>query len=103
MDFRTLALSLIMLPLLGGGSASVLEAGNSSGESENSIFRASGDRFRYPAKDYSEQSEGTPGGTLKVSVASDTGSLDLHLPPECGMTGADLVGQFGLSDDAVYA
>jgi peptide/nickel transport system substrate-binding protein len=67
-----------MLPLWGGVSASVLETGNSSGESEHSIYRASSERFRYPARDYSEQSEGTPGGTLKVSVASDTGSLDLH-------------------------
>jgi hypothetical protein len=74
MDFRRLALSLIMLPLLRGVSASVLEAGNSSGESENSIYRGSGDRFRFPARDYFEQSEGTPGGTLKASVESDTGS-----------------------------
>jgi hypothetical protein len=66
MDFSKFALSLIMLPLLGGIAAHVLEMGNSSGKSENSIYRASGDRFRYPARDYSERSEGTPGGTLEV-------------------------------------
>ena len=78
MNLQRLALSLFILPLLGGVLAGVLEAGTSSGESESSIYRASGDRFRYPARDYSEQSEGTPGGTLKVSGASDTGNLDLH-------------------------
>jgi peptide/nickel transport system substrate-binding protein len=32
----------------------------------------------YPASDYAEQSKGKPGGTLKVSVATDTASLDFH-------------------------
>jgi peptide/nickel transport system substrate-binding protein len=32
----------------------------------------------YPAGDYAEQAKGKPGGTLKVSVAADTGSLDFH-------------------------
>jgi ABC-type dipeptide/oligopeptide/nickel transport system ATPase subunit len=98
MDFQRLALSLIMLPLLGGVSASVSEAGNSSGESENSIYRASGDRFRYPARDYSEQSEGTPGGTLKVSVAADTGNLDLH---SISHTNSEWFGRI-LYDNLVY-
>jgi hypothetical protein len=70
MDFRKIALSLSTLPRLGGVSAGVLEAGNSSGESENSNYRASGDRFRYPARDYSEQSEGTSGGT-RIEKSSD--------------------------------
>ncbi|HEX6566587.1 MAG TPA: ABC transporter substrate-binding protein [Chthoniobacterales bacterium] len=87
-----------MLPLLGGGLASVLEAGNSGGESENSNYRASGDRFRYPARDYSEQSGGTPGGTLKVSVASDTGNLDLH---SISHTNAEWLGRI-LYDNLVY-
>jgi hypothetical protein len=69
MNFREIALSLISLPRLGGIPAGVLETGNSTGKSESSIYRASGDRFRYPARDYSEQSEGTPGGTLKVSAS----------------------------------
>jgi peptide/nickel transport system substrate-binding protein len=98
MNFLTFALSLITLPLLGGVSAGVLEAGNSSGESENSNYRASGDRFRYPARDYSEQSEGTPGGTLKVSVASDTGSLDLH---SISHTNAEWLGRI-LYDNLVF-
>jgi peptide/nickel transport system substrate-binding protein len=34
--------------------------------------------FVYPASDYYEQEPGKPGGTLKVSVALDTGSLDVH-------------------------
>jgi hypothetical protein len=60
-----------MLPLLGGMRAGVLEAGNSSG-SESSIYRASGGRFRYPARDYSEQSEGTPGATPRLWVTAGT-------------------------------
>lgn len=32
----------------------------------------------YPATSYYEQSPGKPGGTLRVSVAADTGSLDFH-------------------------
>lgn len=32
----------------------------------------------YPASDYFEQAPGRRGGTLRVSVALDTGSLDLH-------------------------
>jgi peptide/nickel transport system substrate-binding protein len=32
----------------------------------------------YPATDYYEQTPGKPGGTLRVSVATDTGSLDFH-------------------------
>lgn len=67
-----------MLPLLVGVSASVLEAGDSGGESENSDDRASGDRFRYPARGYSEQSEGTPGGTLKVAAASEVTFLCMN-------------------------
>jgi peptide/nickel transport system substrate-binding protein len=98
MDSRRFAASLIILPLWGGVLVSVLEAGDSSGESEHSIYRASSDRFRYPARDYSEQSEGTPGGTLKVSVASDTGSLDLH---SISHTNAEWLGRV-LYDNAVY-
>jgi peptide/nickel transport system substrate-binding protein len=75
MNFLTFALSLITLPLLGGVSAGVLEAGNSS-----------------------EQSEGTPGGTLKVSVASDTGSLDLH---SISHTNAEWLGRI-LYDNLVF-
>ncbi|HTJ91896.1 MAG TPA: ABC transporter substrate-binding protein [Pararobbsia sp.] len=32
----------------------------------------------YPATSYYEQTAGKPGGTLRVSVAADTGSLDFH-------------------------
>jgi peptide/nickel transport system substrate-binding protein len=35
-------------------------------------------KFIYPATDYAEQAKGIPGGTLKVSVATDALSLDLH-------------------------
>ncbi|MFC5694763.1 ABC transporter substrate-binding protein [Pseudomonas sp. GCM10022186] len=40
--------------------------------------QASGRDFIYPASDYFEQAPGKAGGTLRVSVAQDTGSLDLH-------------------------
>jgi peptide/nickel transport system substrate-binding protein len=52
----------------------------------------------YPATDYAEQAKGKPGGTLKVSVASDTGSLDLHA---ISHTNAQWLGRM-IYDNLVY-
>lgn len=34
--------------------------------------------LEYPASDYIEQTKGTPGGTLRVSVAADVGTFNIH-------------------------
>ena len=52
----------------------------------------------YPAEDYREQSRGRPGGTLKVSVAADTGTLDLHA---ISHTNAQWLGRL-IYDNLVY-
>lgn len=54
--------------------------------------------FIYPASDYFEQAPGKPGGTLKVSVALDTGSLDLHA---ISHTNAQWLGRL-IYDNLVY-
>ena len=54
--------------------------------------------FVYPASDYYEQAAGQSGGTLKVSVALDTGSLDLHA---ISHTNAQWLGRL-LYDNLVY-
>src|SRR6188768_1123565 len=53
---------------------------------------------RYSATDYFEQSPGKPGGILKVSVSSDTGTLDLHA---ISHTNAQWLGRL-LFDNLVY-
>ena len=52
----------------------------------------------YPATDYYEQSKGVSGGILKVSVALDTGSLDLHA---ISHTNAQWLGRM-IYDNLVY-
>lgn len=52
----------------------------------------------YPASDYFEQQPGKPGGTLHVSVASDTGSLDFHAISD---TNSQWLGRI-LYDNLVY-
>jgi peptide/nickel transport system substrate-binding protein len=52
----------------------------------------------YSATDYYEQSPGKAGGTLKVSVSSDTGSLDLHA---ISHTNAQWLGRL-IYDNLVY-
>jgi peptide/nickel transport system substrate-binding protein len=52
----------------------------------------------YPPADYRESQEGISGGTLKVSVASDTGSLDLHA---ISAANAQWIGRI-LYDNLVY-
>ncbi|CAD5108406.1 ABC transporter substrate-binding protein [Zestomonas carbonaria] len=54
--------------------------------------------FVYPASDYFEQAPGKRGGTLKVSVAMDTGSLDLHA---ISHTNAQWLGRL-IYDNLVY-
>lgn len=54
--------------------------------------------FIYPASDYFEQAPGKHGGTLKVSVALDTGSLDLHA---ISHTNAQWLGRL-IYDNLVY-
>lgn len=54
--------------------------------------------FIYPASDYFEPAPGKPGGTLKVSVALDTGSLDLHA---ISHTNAQWLGRL-IHDNLVY-
>ena len=61
-----------------GPDAPGASASASSSSSSPSKDAAGYDTGIYPAGDYSEQAKGKPGGTLKVSVASDTGSLDFH-------------------------
>jgi peptide/nickel transport system substrate-binding protein len=52
----------------------------------------------YPATDYYEPSPGKPGGTLRVSVASDPGSLDFHAISD---TNSQWLGRI-LYDNLVY-
>ncbi len=54
--------------------------------------------FVYPASDYFEQVPGKPGGVLKMSVALDTGSLDLH---SISHTNAQWLGRL-IYDNLVY-
>ncbi|MGE8499778.1 MAG: ABC transporter substrate-binding protein [Pseudomonas sp.] len=54
--------------------------------------------FIYPASDYFKQAPGKSGGTLKVSVALDTGSLDLHA---ISHTNAQWLGRL-IYDNLVY-
>lgn len=59
---------------------------------------ASHNDFIYPASDYYEQAAGKSGGTLRVSVATDTNSLDLHA---ISHTNAQWLGRI-LYDNLVY-
>ena len=59
---------------------------------------ASHNDFIYPASDYYEQASGKSGGTLRVSVANDTNSLDLHA---ISHTNAQWLGRI-LYDNLVY-
>ena len=59
---------------------------------------APADKYTHPATDYAEQGKGIPGGTLRVAVASDTGSLDLHA---ISHTNAQWIGRI-LYDNLVY-
>lgn len=54
--------------------------------------------FTYPATDYVQQAEGKPGGTLRASVGTDTGTLDLHA---ISHTNAQWIGRL-IFDNLVY-
>ena len=58
--------------------ATFLAACDAKKESQASYPKGAELSTNYPASDYIEQAPGTSGGELKVSVASDTGTLDLH-------------------------
>jgi len=80
----------LLLPLLGacsGGGAAGASA-RDDGSAANS----------YQATDYYETQAGQPGGTLRVSVQSDTGSLDLHA---ISHTNAQWLGRL-IYDNLVY-
>ena len=62
--------------------------GPSSSESESPTFVSEPETGIYPAEDYRAGEPGRPGGTLKVAVALDTGSLDLHAITQRAMPGA---------------
>ncbi len=67
--------------LLAGAALALLAAcdrQNSSDAEKAPDDSASRSPVIYPATDYIEQTKGVPGGTLRVSVATDTGTLDLH-------------------------
>jgi peptide/nickel transport system substrate-binding protein len=59
---------------------------------------ASSTAIAYPASDYVEQAKGVSGGTLRVSVAADTGSLDFHAISD---TNSQWLGRL-LYDNLVY-
>jgi peptide/nickel transport system substrate-binding protein len=65
------AVAALCLGLTLGGCSPANDAGKPSSSQTNSAEIDS-------ARDYREQSSGKSGGTLRVSVAADTGSLDLH-------------------------
>ena len=56
----------------------LLQAACSKGKSTARAAVAPERKFVHPASDYYEQAPGKLGGVLKVSVSSDTGTLDLH-------------------------
>ena len=58
--------------------ATFLAACDAKKESQASYPKGAELSTNYPASDYIEQAPGKSGGVLKVSVASDTGTLDLH-------------------------
>jgi len=83
------------------GSSLLLAACSDSGKAsraEAAEKTAHGTSTIYPASDYAEQQRGQPGGTLRVSVASDPGSLDLHA---ISHTNAQWLGRI-LYDNLVY-
>ena len=66
--------------------------------SESPTFVSEPETGVYPAEDYRAGEPGRPGGTLKVAVALDTGSLDLHAITH---TNAQWLGRL-LFDNLVY-
>ena len=89
--WRWLAGAGLLLALAG------CDSGTDDSASAPDAARAHND-FIYPATDYYEQAPGKPGGTLKVSVALDTGSLDMHA---ISHTNAQWLGRL-LYDNLVY-
>ena len=79
--------AVALLAACSGGDASRRDAGSQAGAA-----------LTYPVTDYYEQSPGKPGGTLRVSVQSDTGSLDLHA---ISHTNAQWLGRL-IYDNLVY-
>jgi peptide/nickel transport system substrate-binding protein len=73
---RTLIAACLLAPalMLAGCDRGTAGSGAAAGRAD----AASAPFGVYPASDYSEQSPGRPGGTLKLSAALDTGSLDVH-------------------------
>lgn len=60
------------------GAAALLMLAACGDKGDHGQETAAHSDFVYPASDYYEQAPGKAGGTLKVSVELDTGTLDLH-------------------------
>ncbi len=91
---RLCTLAFLALPLCTLGACS------SGGGSDDPRARKGGPNgdFTYPVTDYAQQREGKPGGTLRASVGTDTGTLDLHA---ISHTNAQWIGRL-VFDNLVY-
>jgi peptide/nickel transport system substrate-binding protein len=72
------AVARAAVPLSMAVCAALLSACDHKKDAISARLKGADISTNYPATDYIQQAPGTPGGVLKVSVASDTGSLDLH-------------------------
>lgn len=74
---RSGAVIVAMTALIGCSPASDIDAGQSRvAPITDGVLN--GDLISYPASDYHETQPGKRGGTLRVSTATDTGTLDVH-------------------------